>query len=226
VATVARQEGVGAEESEAVNREAVTTNRLSLLFTGHMVDLPGRPIARFPPDLVPAAEGEIADRVWRHVRYRNVDAVRGFASLARGGDILFHEVCRSFGIATVIVLPSSPEEFLATSVEGLDSGGWPGRFRRLWGQTAADARITLGLPKSAAAFSACNDRLLELAQAHGDVQMIALWDGVRRNSAGGTGDFAERAKEPSGREPDIIHPKALIRRLARQPARMERRRGP
>jgi hypothetical protein len=208
-----------------MNREAATTNRLSLLFTGHMVDLPGRPVPRFPPGLVPAAEGEIASRVWRHVWARNIDTVRGFASLARGGDIVFHEVCRSFGIATVIVLPFSPEEFLATSVEGLGSGGWPGRFRRLWGRTAADARVILGLPKSAAAFSACNDRLLELAQAHGDVQMIALWDGVQRNRAGGTGDFAGRAKELSGRVPDIIHPKALVRRLARQPATVKRRRA-
>jgi hypothetical protein len=207
------------------NPEATTTNRLSLLFTGHMVDLPGRPVPRFPPDLVPAAEGEIANRVWRYVGSRSLDTVRGFASLARGGDILFHEVCRCFGIATVIVLPFSPEDFLATSVEGLDGGDWPGRFRRLWERTAADARIVLGLPKSAAAYSACNDRLLQLAQAHGDVQMIALWDGVQGDGAGGTGEFAGRAKEMSGREPEIVHPKALVQRLARPRRRKERRRA-
>jgi hypothetical protein len=191
---------------EAATSEAATTNCLSLLFTGHMVDLPGRPVPRFPPGLVSAAEGEIANRVWRHVGARNVDSVRGFASLARGGDILFHEVCRSFGIATVIVLPFSPEEFLATSVEGLDSGNWPGRFRRLWERTAADARIILGVPKSAAAYAACNDRLLQLAQTQGDVQMIALWDGAQGDGAGGTGDFVGRASGKSGREPEIIRP--------------------
>jgi hypothetical protein len=191
----------------------MTTNRLSLLFTGHMVDLPGRPVPRFPPSLVPPADGEIADSVWRQVWGRNVETVRGFASLARGGDILFHEVCRSFGIATVIVLPFPPEEFLATSVEGLDSGDWPRRFHRIWERTPAGARIVLGLPNSSAAYAACNDRLLALAQAYGEVRMIALWDGVQGDGAGGTGDFAGRAKALSGREPDIIHPKVLFRRL-------------
>ncbi len=206
----------------------MTTSRLSLLFTGHMVDLPGRAAPRFPAELVPAAEGEISDRVWHHVANRRMGTVKGFASLARGGDILFHEVCRSFGIATVIVLPFSPEEFLATCVEGLDSGDWPGRFRRLWERTAPEARFSLGLPKSAAAYAACNDRLLRLAQAGGDVQMIALWDGAngaKGDDAGDTGDFVGRVKELSGHEPDVIAPGTLAGRLARSRERMESHAG-
>jgi hypothetical protein len=195
----------------------MTTNRLSLLFTGHMVDLPNRPAPRFPPALVNAAREEIAIRVKNHVGTRNADAVRGFASLARGGDILFHEVCRSLGIDTVIVLPFSPGEFLVTSVEGLDSGDWKGRFRRLWETTAPDARFDLGLPKSSDAYSACNSMLLQLSQAYGDVQMIALWDGSGGEGIGGTGHFVERAKELSGREPDIIEPKALFESESRHP---------
>jgi hypothetical protein len=190
--------------------EAMTTNRLSLLFTGHMADLPGRRAPRFPSALVPAAQEEIARHVRRHLGTRNAGMVKGFASLARGGDILFHEACRSIGIGTVIVLPFSPGKFLATSVEGLDSGDWPGRFRRLWEATAAGARTSLGRPTSdAAAYSACNSQLLQLAQAYGDVQMIALWDGGQGDGIGGTGDFVACVKALSGREPDIIDPKAL-----------------
>ena len=195
----------------------MTTNRLSLLFTGHMVDLPARPTPRFPPELVSVARGEIANRVRYRLGTRSVETVRGFASLARGGDILFHEVCRSFGIDTVIVLPFSPEEFLVTSVGGLDRGDWPGRFRRLWDATASDARITLGLPKSNTAYSACNEFLLQKSQAYGQVQLIALWDGSGRDRTGGTGHFVERVKELSGRDPDIIDPKALFEREATHP---------
>jgi hypothetical protein len=125
-------------------------------------------------------------------------------------------VCRSFGIATTIVLPFSPEEFLATSVEGLGSGDWPRRFRELWERTAPKARINLGLPQSPDAYAACNDRLLKLAQDYGDVQMIALWDGGQCDGAGGTGDFVGRARALSGRQPDIIPPKALAAKLARR----------
>src|SRR5262249_61490993 len=83
--------------------EAMRTSPLSILFTGHMVDLPDRTAPRFPPALVAAARDEIANHVMHHVGTRNVEMIKGFASLARGGDILFHEVCRSFGIDTVIV---------------------------------------------------------------------------------------------------------------------------
>jgi len=186
------------------------TSTLSILFTGHMVDLPDRTSPRFPPVLVEAAREEIASHVRNHITTRSAEAVKGFASLARGGDILFHEVCRSLGIDTVIVLPFSPEEFLATSVEGLDSGDWPGRFRKLWERTAPDARLNLGLQKSDAAYSACNKELLKLSQAYGDVQMIALWDGSGGDDIGGTGHFIKCVKEVSGLEPDIIDPKKLF----------------
>jgi hypothetical protein len=197
--------------------EGMTTNRLSLLFTGHMVDLPNRPTPRFPPGLVSAARAEIASRVRHHAGTRKVETVKGFASLARGGDILFHEVCRSIGIDTVIVLPFPPEVFLKTSVEGLDSGDWPDRFRSLWEATASDARFNLGLAKSTEAYAACNNMLLQLSQAHGDVQMIALWDRRPDDGAGGTGHFVERAEKLSRRQPDIIDTKALLEREPRRP---------
>jgi hypothetical protein len=186
------------------------TSPLSILFTGHMVDLPDRTTPRFPSAFVAAARGEIAGHVRQHVGTRNVELTKGFASLARGGDILFHEICRSIGIDTVIVLPFSPKEFLAASVDGLDSGDWPRHFHRLWEATAPDARFDLGLPKSDAAYSACNKELLKLSQAHGDVQMIALWDGSGGDDIGGTGHFVRYVKEVSGRQPGIINPKKLF----------------
>jgi hypothetical protein len=183
---------------------------LSLVFTGHMIDLPGRSPPRFPPELVDAARIEIERRIARHTEGRSKSSVMGFASLARGGDILYHEICRNFGVDTVIVLPFSPDLFLKTSVEGAKGGNWTQRFRKLWDETPPTRRYDLGLPKSDEAYGMCNEHILELARQEGGVQLIALWDGGGGDGPGGTADLVARAKSQSGREPDIIDPKDLF----------------
>jgi hypothetical protein len=189
---------------------AVTIQPLSLLFTGHMVDLPGRRVPRFPPEIVDAVQGELAKRISYHVGTRDKNDVRGVASLARGGDILFHEACREFGIGTTVVLPFAPDEFLRTSVEGAEGGNWRQRFTRIWETTPPGARYVLCLPISDAAYAECNDRMLDLAGMHGAVQLIAVWDGTGGDGPGGTAHFLACAKQVSGREPDIIDPKSFL----------------
>jgi hypothetical protein len=184
---------------------------LSLVFTGHMVDLPGRTPPRFPSELVDAARIEIEIRVARHTEGRSKNSVKGFASLARGGDILFHEICRRSGFDTVIVLPFCVDLFLKTSVEGAEGGDWPKRFQKLWDETPPARRHDLRLPQSDDAYAICNERVLELARREGVVQLIALWDGGGGDGPGGTADLVERAKRQSGREPEIIDPKDLFR---------------
>lgn len=185
---------------------------LSLVFTGHMVDVPGRSPPRFPPELEDAARIEIARRIAHYTEDRSKSGVKAFASLARGGDILFHEICRSLGFDTVIVLPFSPDLFLKTSVEGAEGGDWPQRFRKLWDDTPPARRYDLGLPQSDEAYSICNERILELARQQGTMQLIALWNGRAGDGPGGAPDFVERAKESSGRETDIIDPNDLFLR--------------
>jgi hypothetical protein len=189
----------------------MTAEPLSLVFTGHMVDLPGRSPPRFPPDLVEAVRIEIERRITRHTEGRSKSSVRGFASLARGGDVLFHEICRNLGFDTVIVLPFSLDLFFKTSVEGAEGGDWPQRFHKLWDETPPAYRFDLGLPQSDEAYAICNERVLELARQNGAVQPIALWDGGGGDGPGGTADLVKRAKRQSGREPDIIDPKDLIK---------------
>jgi hypothetical protein len=187
-----------------------TEHAFSLLFTGHMVDLPGRTSPRFPPELVSPARDEIARRIAHHVCEGTRTSIKGFASLARGGDILFHEVCRALGIETVIVLPFSPAKFLKTSVEGAQGGDWANRFHDIWDKTVPEAKYDLDLPESDHAYAACNERLFDLARAHGAVQLIALWDRAGGGGSGGTADFVERVGRESGNEPDIIAPKDLF----------------
>jgi hypothetical protein len=188
----------------------MSAEHLSLVFTGHMVDRGGRSPPRFAPELEDAARIEIEWCIARHTGGWSKAGVKGFASLARGGDILFHEICRNFGFNTVIVLPFSLDFFLKTSVEGAEGGNWPQRFRKLWDETPPARRYDLGLPQSDEAYAICNERILELAQPEGAVQLIAIWDGGGGDGPGGTADLIERVKGSSGREPDIIDPKNLF----------------
>jgi hypothetical protein len=146
---------------------------IALVFTGHMTDAHGRDDARFPPSLEGAARTAIGAELDR-LRARGIAG--GFASAARGGDIVFHEECRTRGIATTIVLPFAPEQFVETSVEGAGDGDWIRRFQALWVQTPAPARVIRDLPVSAQAVAACNARLLDLARRQVRY-LIALWDG-------------------------------------------------
>lgn len=182
---------------------------LALVFTGHMVDKPDRKDARFPKELVEAAAREIEQRIARLTAGGPKDKVEGFASLARGGDILFHEICRARGFRTTIALPFAPQLFLKTSVEGVEGGDWPKRFERLWDETPPDRRHDLGLPQSEEAYALCNDFLLDLAQKAGEPQLIALWDRSSGEGPGGTADFVERAQRAAGLPPEIIDPKTL-----------------
>ncbi len=182
---------------------------LSLVFTGHMVDLPGRSQPRFPSSLVEAAGLEIQRRIVRLSAGRPPESVKGFASLARGGDILFHEICRKLGFETVIVLPFTEETFLQTSVSGVESGDWEKRFRTLWAETPPDRRHDLRLPESDEAYAVCNERILALAFGWGQVQLLTLWNGGGGDGPGGTAHFIKEVKRELGQEPEIINPNDL-----------------
>jgi hypothetical protein len=101
-----------------------------LLFTGHMVDAPGRHPPRFPRTA--AAEGAarqlIEGALKDHVRPD--ERTVGIAGGACGGDLLFHEACRAAGVATRLLLALPARQFERTSVE---PGGtqWVDRFRAL-----------------------------------------------------------------------------------------------
>ncbi|WP_144340206.1 hypothetical protein [Sinorhizobium sp. BJ1] len=179
---------------------------VSILFTGHMIDQPDRPNARFPPELERAAAVRIATAI---APFATTDKgpVMGFASCAQGGDILFHEQCRLVRISTTIVLPFSPELFLHTSVKGIPGSDWERRFWHLWTTTSEAQRETMNLPRSEEAYSTCNLRLLERAQGYGAVHLVALWDGQGGDGPGGTADLVGRVGISN--KPDIFTPAGL-----------------
>jgi hypothetical protein len=104
-----------------------------VLFTGHMLDAPGRPKdkARFPP----TAEAEAKARALIEQALRDEMAAAGGVSLgvaggACGSDILFHEVCAALSIPTALLLALPVDKF---QVESVNRGGpnWVERYRRL-----------------------------------------------------------------------------------------------
>ncbi len=179
---------------------------VSMLFTGHMVDRPGRSKPRFPSELESAVAARITTAIKPYAA-KDTGFVMGFASCARGGDILFHERCRAFGLPTTIVLPFSPDLFVQTSVKGIPGSDWEQRFWSIWTTTLEARREIMNLPQSDDAYSACNIRLLERARQHGTVHLIALWDGRKGDGPGGTADLIARVG--TSNNPDIFSPTAL-----------------
>lgn len=177
--------------------------RLSLVFTGHMIDAPGRPAPRFPPRLEQRAAEAIRSHVLAARTAANGSLV-GIASGARGGDILFHEICRAEGIPTWFVLPFAPKAFVERSVRGVRSGRWVSRFWQLWEETSPDRRVVLDLAHEADPFGECNTVMLETARARGEnVELLALWDGEGADKPGGTAAFVEAVRAAGGQVTQI-----------------------
>ena len=180
---------------------------ISLLFTGHMVDKPHRPEPRFPAALEGAVRDRIAKAIIPYSPAQSNEPVLGFASAARGGDILFHEQCRAHGVSTVITLPFPPDVFVQSSVQlSIDPEGdpWIPRFWALWDATPVTMREVMNLPDTKNAYRICNDRLMIRAREYGKTHLIAFWDGKGGDGPGGTADIVARA-DPDD-DTDIFSP--------------------
>jgi hypothetical protein len=180
------------------DQSAETAYHTAILFTGHMVDLPGRAEARFPSRMEPLAAEAIHAEIAR-TRKLSGGALIGIASGARGGDILFHEACHALGIPTHLVLPFGREAFLGRSVRGIEAGDWEGRFKALWRRLGPANRTVLKLAGADDPFGRCNDVMHEMARRSArHVEMLALWDGADAGKPGGTGAFVESVKAAGG----------------------------
>jgi hypothetical protein len=180
----------------------------SLLFTGHMIDKPNRSHPRFPPDHEGRARDRISNAISRFISdcaaQEGDPQIMGFASAARGGDILFHEESRRQALRTVIVLPFSPEQFVKSSVEINPDDQWASRFWNLWNYTRSEDRCVLGLPDTDRSYVECNLHLVELARSNGHVRLIALWNREEGDGIGGPASMID-ALRPNERA-EILSP--------------------
>lgn len=186
--------------------------RLAVLFTGHMIDLPGRPAPRFPANLESVAADVIRLRI-SALSEASGGSLVGIAQGARGGDILFLENCHDLGLDTRMVLPEPPEAFVEHSVAGVPASDWADRFEALWRSHAESERGVLAPGKGANIYEAANRAQLDLAKSLGaEMRLLAFWDGKGGDGPGGTESFV-RMVEAAGGAFDHIDAAELLRRF-------------
>ena len=161
-----------------------------IIFSGHMVDAPGRDVPRFP--------GKFADAVAEQIRRTldSVDARIGISSAACGSDLLFIDAMLAREADIQVVLPWRREEFKQTSVL---AGGqeWEQRFdRALEDATSVTYLSQQGAPSGNLGYVYCNDCMNGMAlfrseKLGSDVRPMAVWDGRRGDGLGGTSSFVE-----------------------------------
>lgn len=157
-----------------------------LLFVGHATDLPGRPVPRFSEAMVPDFAAALAARLGQ------IGGRIGYASAARGGDLLFLEAMQAAGAETHIVLALERDAFCRASVSTPAHAGWDETFDRvLTGATSLRVANENSSQADGLTFEFCTRLLLGLAwqrarQLDTELHTLVLWNGAAGDGHGGT----------------------------------------
>ena len=173
--------------------------RKAVLFSGHMIDAPGREKPRFPPDKEPVAARAIASAL------ADLDVGPGDLSIcggACGGDLLFAEAALARGACLELYIPFEEPTFLEKSVD-FAGGDWRARF------FAAKARGVLHVaPREVGPlqdgddpYERVNRWMLEQASRFGadKLHFVCLWNGEGGDGPGGTKHMMEEVRQRGGR---------------------------
>ena len=186
----------------AAARDAAARPRQAIVFTGHMVDAPDRPVPRFPPQLVAAAAREI-DAALAAIDAGASDVA--FTQGAAGGDLLFAEACLARGVPLRLLLPLAEDEFVRRSLLPVSDGtAWHARYRAVvarLGIAPSEAPRELGaLAAGEDPFVRGNLWLLASARAASAEKLccICLWDGGGGDGPGGTRHLVEAVRAAGG----------------------------
>ncbi len=171
--------------------------------SGHMIDAPDRPEARFPQE----KEDAVRERL-RH-ELEAASAAPGTLAIgggARGADLLFAELALELGADVRILLALPEPEFLARSVRLRgDAGRWEERFHQVLARAEVAVQSDrLGDPPAGLdVFARTNLWILDTARVeapNGRISTIMVWDEQPTGDGpGGTSDFARRAEQMSSR---------------------------
>jgi tetratricopeptide (TPR) repeat protein len=177
--------------------------RKVILFSGHMMDAPGRDPPRFPPELENAAAQAIEAALERLEAGEDDLAL---CQAAAGGDLLFLEACQRRKMHIQIMLPFDEARFVDESVRPSANGEqWCMRYYAVQALLRTPPRALedeLGpLPRGASAYERCNQWLLCTALAWGvaKVNFICLWNGGGGDGPGGTAHMYNEVKRRTGR---------------------------
>jgi tetratricopeptide (TPR) repeat protein len=221
-----RPEGVAGVKKVLEQRRKILEDRIGglkkstprfkrvVLSSGHLIDKPGRPDERFPP----RKEGAVRDRIAQQLATWNVGAGDlAICGGARGGDILFAELCADRGAEVWLFLALPEAEFLEESVR-LPETNWEDRFFALRDQQSVKTIVQQDRlkspPKGKSVFSRTNLWMINTARVEADdpknICAVLCWDEKPTGDGpGGTSDFAVRIKQLGGRLAPIINPTKL-----------------
>lgn len=175
--------------------------RKVFLFSGHMVDAPGRLVSRFPAQEQSVAAAAITAKL-NELGAGEQDV--GICGGACGGDLLFAEALLARGAHLALLLAFEEATFLARSVD-FAGGDWRQRFFGVKAHPRTRIRLApdvLGpLPRGVDPYERTNLWLLESALAFGaeKVEFICLWDGGGGDGPGGTRHMVAEVKRRHGR---------------------------
>ncbi len=187
-----------------------------IVFAGHRVDAPGRSHPRFPATLAAqsAARAAIEAKLTTLLATYPDSDFCGLCGAANGGDILFHEVCRSLNIPVWLYLAIPENDYIERSVRHEDQSDWVPRFRTVveycnerTRRLADDANVPIWLNgvQDDYVWERNNRWLLNAALAEGarKLHLLVLWDGkMEGDGSGGTHHMVQVAKASGA---DIIH---------------------
>ena len=173
--------------------------RKVVLFSGHMIDAPGRETPRFPPDKETVAAEAIASAL-AGLDIGPLDLC--ICGGACGGDLLFAEAALACGARFELYIPLEEPTFLEKSVDFADED-WRARF------FAAKARGVLhvaprelGPPQEGEdPYERNNRRMLDAAMRFGadKVDFVCLWNGEGGDGPGGTKHMMAEVHNRGGR---------------------------
>jgi class 3 adenylate cyclase/tetratricopeptide (TPR) repeat protein len=163
------------------------------VFSGHMIDQATRAQPRFPGALEGAVAAALRERI------ELLGAATGYASAARGSDLLFLEAMLEAGREIVVVLPYQEEEFLADGYDPFpDAARWRERYTRVIRRAgrvvvASNQLLEIG----GVSYDYANQLLLGLArirarQLETEVVSLAVWDRGKGDGPGGTASAVNR----------------------------------
>jgi hypothetical protein len=166
--------------------------RKVVLFSGHMIDAPGRAKPRFPPDKEPIAAEAIADALaGLDVGPQDLCICGG----ACGGDLLFAEAALARSALLEIYIPfEEPVDFAKSD--------WRARFFAAKSRSALHvAPLELGpLPEGENAYERENRWMLDAAMRFGadKVELVCLWNGEGGDGPGGAQHMMEEVRQRGG----------------------------
>jgi len=181
-----------------------------IVCSGHLIDVPGRKMARFPPRKEETVRLPIAKQLARWNAGADDMSICGGAC---GADILFAEACLERGARVLLLIPLPEDAFVKRSVAFADAD-WEARYRAL--RVRCETRFqheALGPPAEGEnVFERNNLWCLDTARAlvpFDRVHAILVWDEKPTGDGrGGTSDFAARVAEGGGRV-TVINPTRL-----------------